>query len=360
MNVCDRTRTIKVREEEYPVPCGSRYCPACGTRWMGDQRVQAVAACEQIPGDVALITVTGPGRRTAARCAAARGQSVADWWRWWNASAAARWRGLHLEASGAPRRRAKKDGATWTVEFRVWEFQKRGAKHAHVVAPMGTESQRTCTIAYVRNLAAAASWWGFGFILGGDKDERPEAHRAPRVPRVPAGAAARYVAKYVASTGAGKDNLVSTVRRVAQRGSVLYVNPRRTRASGCNMTTLRARRRIYARHKWARDSERGWAAGCLVDAVQRRRAPLDLTSMLALRRLSLRHDVRRVVDASTGEVVDATRAPRPLRADTSAAPRTGAGRTAVVVLASVLVRDPQRPELGPTRTTIEDVQLIGV
>lgn len=358
MNVCDRTRTVKIREEVYEVPCGSRYCPACGARWMGDQRVQAVAASEEIPTDVALITPTAPGDAVRDRIMRQRGWSRKEFWSWWNGTAAERWRGLHLEASSVARRQCVAAGHDWRVHMRVWEYQKRGAKHVHVVCPMGSEPQRRATMLYVRRLSQAAAWWGFGMVLGGKKRRHERPGRVPRVARVPAGAAARYVAKYVAATGAGKDGLVTTVQRIAQRGSVLYISPRLTRASGVNMAKLRNRRRIWSRYRWARPTTRAWRAGCLVDAVQRGRAPLEREAVLALRRLSLRHDVRRVVDTATGEVVALTPAPRPLKADDSAAPRVGPGRLAAVALASVLVRDSQAPWLGPTRTRLVAAEVV--
>jgi hypothetical protein len=301
VNVCQRLRQIKVREEVYEVPCGSRYCPACGMRWMGDQRVQAVAAIEYVGGDVALITVTGPGRRYFQRLARERGWSYAEAVAWWNATARARWRGMHLEASGRARRLNREAGGDWRVLYRVWEFQKRGVLHLHLVVPMRTDEDRACSRRSLRRLCEVGEWWGYGFVLGGNKDEAPRRGVVPSLPEVPAGRAARYVAKYVAATGAGKDGMVTTVQRTAQRGSVLYISPRLTARSGATMTTLRARRRIYARYDWARTSTSAWATACFVDGVQRGRPPLSRAAVASLRAFCALGAPERWVDASTGE-----------------------------------------------------------
>lgn len=357
---CDRRRRIKVREEEYEVPCGSRYCASCGVRWMGDQRVQAVAASQELDGGVALITVTAPGRAWLESVARARDIRLRDVLHWWNAHARARWRRLHLSASRPVRAWAALHAPGWRVLFRSWEYQKRGALHLHLVMPYGTPEERRVTDLYVWNLWSAARLHGFGFVLGGDRDETPGWTRAPTVVPADGPAAARYVAKYVASTGAGKEGMVAVAQRTAQRGSILYVSPTLTRRSGVTMTSLRARRRIWGRYPRARLSRREWEVACLLDAVQAGRAPLTPEAKDTIRRLCLRTGATLWVDAEDGVAEAPTAAPAPLKAVEDRTPWAGPRRAVVGRLASVLLRDPDAPWLGPTRSALVSWEVVNV
>lgn len=352
MTACERLRQIRVREEVYEVPCGGRSCPACGKRWMQDQRIRAVAAIDHIDGDLGLITLTGPGRRYFLRLVRERGWTYKHAVAVWNASVRKRWRRLHQRASAAVRKWARCMGSDWRVLYRVWEFQKRGVLHNHVVVPMGSWVDRCVSRRYLRALCDLAPAYGFGYVLGGDPDEEPGSRRVPTLARVACEKAARYVAKYVSSTGAGKENLADTARRTASRGSILYVSASLTRLSGVTMRTLAARRRIHQRYPWARDSTAGWRAACVVDGIQRGRPPLTHDAVLVLRRLALRQRPTRWVDTATGEAGTLTAAPVPLRAYGNLVPRPTDGGDLQVALASVRVGVSDAPWLGPWRTDL--------
>lgn len=352
MNVCDRMRTVKVRSEEYQIPCGSRYCAVCGKRWMQDQRIVAVAGAEHVVGDVGLVTITGPGDRYFDRLCRERGWKRRHAVRVWNASARRRFRRLHQRASAAPRKWDRRMGSDWRVLYRVWEYQKRGVLHVHIVVPMGSWGERCASRRYLRALCDLRDTYGFGYVLGGDASEEAGSRRYPTLARVPRDRAARYVAKYVSATGAGKESMQHTARRTASRGSVLFVSPWLTRQSGVTNTTLRNRRRIWARYPWARDSAAGWRAARLVDAVQRGRPPLTRDAVLALRRGALRWRPDRWVDTRTGQCGGLTAAPCPLSADRNLKPRPTDGGDLQVALASVLDGVSHEPWLGPWRTDV--------
>ena len=142
---CPLPREVKVRDELYVVPCGSRYCAVCGRRWEQDQRVRAVAASEHLGGGVALLTVTAPGNAWFAEAAADGGHTRREEIRHWNATARARWRRLHLRASKEARRWARLHGVAWRLLYRAWEFQRRGLLHVHAVLPWGSWVERTAT-----------------------------------------------------------------------------------------------------------------------------------------------------------------------------------------------------------------------
>jgi hypothetical protein len=353
VNVCPNGRWVSIREEVYKLPCRSRKCDVCGALWLMDQRVRAVAAAGEVDGDVGLLTITGPGRAWFDLCTRATGWNPRASVRWWNATARKRWRRLHQAASRSARQWAREHGVRWRLLYRVWEYQKRGVLHLHLVVPMGSYVERTASRRYFRALCDLSADHDFGWCGGGDKNERLGSMRYPTVVRFPRGKAANYVAKYVANNGTGKETMRDTAKRTATRGSVLYVDPTLTRASGVTMKSLQARRRIWSRYPWARDSEAGWHAACVVDSVQRGRAPLTPRAVIALRRAALRTRCERWVDPSTGETGRRTAAPLPRACDRNMVPRPGDGRDLRAVLASVWVGVSAFGDLGPWRATAE-------
>lgn len=352
---CDALRTIVVRQERYQTPCGSRYCPACGKRWAKDQRIRAVAAAKSLPGDGALLTITGPGNDYFAPTGHETQIGVRAKKRLWNRSARERWSSLHREASREPRRAARDAGCDWRILYRTWEWQRRRVLHNHVVVPYGTPEEVAATDAYVANLHRLAPAHGFGYILGGDRDESPSADRPPTVKRMDVNAVAAYVSKYVSKAGDSRNGMVGVARAAGMRGSVLYVAQHLLRESGVSMTTLRNRRRIWGRYPFARTGQRGWQEAVLVDTVQRGRAPLSQEAIEQIRGLAARGVPGHLWDRATGEVLSLTRAPRPEGlAGWDPHPvveRRGWG----VGLASVLLRVPEPENLGWIRTEVTDV-----
>lgn len=357
--VCQNPREVKIRHEQYRLPCGSRECAVCGARWEKDQRVRAVAASEQLEHGVALVTVTAPGKTHFVPgeylTLGSRRAQMDDW----NRSARRRWRLLHLRASRRVRPWAQALGADWRVLYRSWEYQKRGVLHLHLVLPHDTWEERWCTELYVHYLWSLARSYHFGYVLGGDDRDTPGWVREPNVPTAAAESVARYVCKYVASIGHGKDSMRSVAKRTAKRGSVLYIAPKLTRASGVTMTSLRARRRIYARYPWARESTAEWGIACQIDALQRGCSPLTRSAEGGARAVLTRSRGSLCLGAATGGVSLATAAPPPLCAVQDDHPPAGPPRRVVAVLASVRLRDPERPDLGDWRTDIVDWVMAG-
>lgn len=355
MNVCLTPRTVSVRAEVYTTPCGSRYCPACGLRWQGDMRVCAVAASEHVGPAVALITITAPGRRyfqwPGFTGTGMDGQAVD----WWNGEARGEWRRLHLWASRPIREWAREHAPGWRVLFRSWEYQKRGLLHLHLVMPYGTPEERRATTLYVHNLWSGARAFGFGYVMGGETGARPTWNAPPPIKPADGRGAARYVAKYVASVGAGKEGMVDVAQRTAQRGSVLYISRTLTTATGVTMTGLRARRRIWARHPWARAGGEAWEHAKLIDAVQRGRPPLTQEGVQVIRDALTRTGAVLWADAATGEVCPPTDAPPPAQDGATPPPTVRDGGRVVLSLAPVLLRDPTPAFLGIARTVVEVV-----
>lgn len=349
---CPSPRDVRVRDERYSVACGSRECAVCGERWERDQRVRAVAASEHLGAAVALVTVTAPGRGYFSWGPAGSYDNPTEQMADWNRSARQRFTGLHRQASKEARRSARAAGCDWRLLYRSWEYQKRGALHVHLVLPFGTPAEREATGRYVNELHNLRDRWAFGHVLGGQRERHRDWSRPPRVAAAESSAAARYVCKYVASIGSGKESMRTVAQRSAKRGSVLYISPALTRRSGVTMTTLRNRRRVWARYPWARSSADQWRTACVVDAVQRRRAPLTTAGEARLAAAVSRSGVESVLDASTGELIERTAAPMPLVLVGTSPGCLRHGRLTVVSLASVWLGVPKRPELGHVRTEV--------
>lgn len=346
---------IAARQERYWVSCGSRYCPSCGQRWAKDQRIRAVAAAKSLPGDCALITITGPGNDVFAPGPSPQQKTVRARKRAWNRSARERWQELHRAASAAPRRQCREAGTDWRVLYRTWEWQRRRVLHLHVVLPYHDDASRAATDSYVAELHQRSRQHGFGYILAGDRNETPGWDRPPTVKTMDVNATAAYVSKYVSKAGDSRDGMVNVARAAGMRGSVLYIAPHLLKASGVSMVTLQNRRRIWAKWPWARTSRRCWQEATVVDAVQRGRSPLTPGAVAAIREACTRGVPGRLSFGVRDPLAEPTRAPEPAGLAGYDPRPVLPGRVLWVGLASVLDRVYDGVDLGQLR---EDVQLI--
>jgi hypothetical protein len=172
-------------------------------------------------GHMALVTVTAPGQDRLPwdghRC---YDYALGPW----NESAPARWRKLHQAALKRARREAKRLGVEWFVLAQVWQEQKRGALHRHLLVPMASAAEHKVSAVYVTALHELSCDHDFGFV------DRKLELRSPEK-------AAGYLARYIASELAMCRNLP---------GHVVEVSRRLTARTGCTMRTLR-----QARVEWA-------------------------------------------------------------------------------------------------------------
>jgi hypothetical protein len=152
-------------------------------------------------------------------------------WRW-NATAARRWTRMHRLAS----QRAKRRHGAFTIIGWVWEFQRRGALHKHVVLGQETARERAAAHTYALAMEELRQGHGFGFIDGGRRDWRRAGLKV-----IPADRAARYLAKYVSPLDrrSGKPTLSETVMRPDVPALVVYVSRELTTATGVTMRFLR-------------------------------------------------------------------------------------------------------------------------
>jgi hypothetical protein len=216
--------------------CHSRRCPCCSRLWAGDQRVRLRANLEAIDGDVGLITITAPGKDHLWHDE----NGMVDGWTGflWNKSAPGRFRSLHAAARA---RVVRKEGRCPQIT-RSWEYQRRGLLHVHIAFPLRSLADRRALDIYVEALCELRWRHGFGFVDRGSYD-RATGRRIPM--RMPAGAAAWYLAKYLAPTEKGKMTLSETVQHRDVPRLVVHVARDLTSATGVTMRNLRLKRRFF-------------------------------------------------------------------------------------------------------------------
>jgi hypothetical protein len=147
----------------------------------------------------------------------------------WNSTAPARWRELHRTASQWARRRHPKQ---LDVLGRVWEEQRRGALHVHVVVGFDFGPKRTAAIDYRDRLDQLAQAHGFGFV--GQKLSSAKGENA-----------AAYVSSYFIAGKGRKASIRETVTSIHVPPQVVYVSTVLTQATGITMRTLRRQRHMY-------------------------------------------------------------------------------------------------------------------
>lgn len=203
--------------------------------WAGDTRVRILQNVESYGGAVAMVSITAPGqdrlpwgddgrieRRARVR---------------WNSAAPENWRRLHRAAS----QRARRAGHKLTVLCWVWEYQRRGALHKHVLLGVETAAELAGAIEYVDGLDRLRHAHDFGFVDRGRR-RRGEGRRLEVRGAQHAG---RYVAKYLAKRVDGVMVLSETVMAEDVPPLVAYVSRALTGETGVTMRALRWRRHVH-------------------------------------------------------------------------------------------------------------------
>lgn len=204
--------------------CKSRRCPSCGVLWAGDTRKRLLVNVAHYGGNVALLTITGPGAAVLPdREAKIR----------WNGTAPARWRALHRAASQTARRRHGR----LTVLAWTWEYQRRGVLHKHIVCGLDSAREQAAAHTYALELERLGGSYGFGFV---SDSGRGPTWRRRGLQQIAAERASRYVAKYLSPLDStGKPSMSETVTHVDVPPLVAYVSRALTLQTGCTMRFLR-------------------------------------------------------------------------------------------------------------------------
>lgn len=351
---CPRPYEVAVRYERYPVPCGKRSCEVCGALWLGDARQVVAAALRQRESAVCVVTVTAPGQDVLPFGPDGRTCREPELSRW-NDSAPGRWSAWWRACSAEPRAWARRHGVSWGLLAKVWEAQKRGALHLHVVLPFGSPVEREATYRLLRNLDGSRWTFNFGYVDRGRMQAQENGQRVRAVQPVEPGRAAGYVAKYMTGEGKGEQGIGALARAETVRGPLLFTAQRLTRRSGVTMRSLRARRRVYPTLRNTGCTVGGWEAARVVDSVAQGRPPLDGASALLLALTAAAQRWGSVVDVETGEYFEPTPAPLPWDLRVENGPEEGPRSVGRIRLDYVWHDVFASHPLGPVRTHISIV-----
>jgi hypothetical protein len=125
---------------------------------------------------------------------------------------------------------------------RIYELQKRGVLHLHLVVGHTTPAERAAADRYVEELTARSARHGWGFV-----DRKLEVKEPT--------AAAAYLSSYFVTGKKRKVSLSETVKSHSMPRSIIYVAPWLSRRSGVTMRSLRLRR--YAWRLWEQFEKQG-------------------------------------------------------------------------------------------------------
>lgn len=238
--------------------CKRRGCPTCGPRWARDwQRVLAVNL-DAVGRPVATIAITGPGAdrlpwdehyctvergRRPHRHSGPGGCRVQERaLREWCDTLSYRWQ-LFRQAARIATKRELGYAPAWIVA-RVWEPQKRGVPHLHLVVPFGTGAEKLAAWSFLKHLRRLAPEYDFGEVQR--RRGRELKDRGPDLQPLEGREAARYLASYLAGRRAKKGSIRENIADPRLPRSLLWLTPKLTRGTLVTMRTLRR-----ARHLWA-------------------------------------------------------------------------------------------------------------
>lgn len=229
-----------------------RDCPGYSPLWAGDVRRKLFEALQAYDAErrehfyanvqVRMITVTAPGvdhglpwdeghcrwRGKHRHSGTVGCRVLPEAAEEWNGGAASRWRELHKRAGNCSRI----GGSRVRVLARMWELQKRGVLHVHLLVGYTGKREKACADRYVSALSRLAPDYVFGFV-----------DRKPNVKEPSAGAA--YLAAYFVSGKGSKLSLHESVREPGLPPSICYVKAELSQRSGVTMRSLRLRRFLW-------------------------------------------------------------------------------------------------------------------
>jgi hypothetical protein len=221
----------------------------CGPRWARDwQRVLGINL-EAAGVDVTTIAITAPGKdRLPWACTKNHKHEGTKGCRCqerplreWCETLPYRWRLLRQAA----RLRVKRELGIAPPELycRVWEPQKRGAPHVHLVVPFGTGRDKVIAWAYLRALRDLAPHYDFGDV---QKRRAKNGRKGPDLQPITGREASRYLANYLTGRTDKKHSIRENISDPRLPRSLLWLTPKLTRETLVTMRTLRR-----ARHLWA-------------------------------------------------------------------------------------------------------------
>lgn len=215
--------------------CRRRRCPHCGKGWVASWEAITKHNIAALGGSFVLLSLTAPGAdRLPWSCdrdhvhSGARGCRVkADYADTWAAAAPDNWRRLR-DAARLAVKRAGLPTAALVLE-RVWEPQKRGVPHLHVIAGARTPDERAAVERFHAELKRLAPEYGFG----------PQLHITKPMT---AAEAARYLAGYLLGRSKRKGTIRDNLGDPRMPRSLIWITPAiASTSTGERMTAWRER-----------------------------------------------------------------------------------------------------------------------
>lgn len=220
--------------------CKRRCCPRCGNPWAQSWSKKIEVDLSAYDGPVCQIAITAPGAADHRR---ADGKVIAGVLPWacerdhdhrkagckvqdraaerWCETLPERWPRFR----DAARKRVRRAGLVPVLLVRVWEPQKRGVPHLHLV--MGAAGvDHVAAGKFARALHDLAPAYAFGFV---DRKVTPVSRRV----------AARYIAGYLTGRSKKKSSIRDNISHPRMPTSLLWVSPVLTRQTGCTMRRFR-------------------------------------------------------------------------------------------------------------------------
>jgi hypothetical protein len=231
--------------------CKRRDCPVCGPRWARNWRQCMEANLTALGRPVTMIAITPPGadrlpwdrsrcrHRPGVRCSGKRGCRVQDRaLREWCDTLTLRWGWLRRAARQAVKRAGFE---VPPILERVWEPQKRGTPHLHLVMPFGAAKEPAAVQRFAEELSRLAPDYDFGHV---DRGRLVEGER--RLQPIAGAEAARYLAHYLTGRSRKKASIRDNIADPRLPRSLIWLAPRLTRITGCTMRRLRYVRWAFA------------------------------------------------------------------------------------------------------------------
>jgi hypothetical protein len=219
------------------VTCKHRGCPRCGVRWARAWSLVTRENLDAYGGAVAMVTITAPGAdllpwactRDHKHGGPKGCRVVDDAADTWASRAPANWRRLRDAARAVCARADLKP----TLLQRVWEPQKRGVPHLHIVLGLGSDAERAAARLFVDELARLAPEYLFGFV---DR----------RLDEIAADDVAKYLAGYLLGRRPKKASIRENIADARMPRSLLWMTPRLTALTKVTVRRLRQARWVIA------------------------------------------------------------------------------------------------------------------
>lgn len=219
--------------------CKRRACPWCGRTWARNWQTVTSSNLAAYDGPVALVSITAPGADLLPwACSRPHVHSGTKGCRVeefaadeWALAARDNWRRLRDAARASVKRAGLPTGSL--VLQRVWEPQKRGVPHLHVVVGLGSEPEKVAARRFVDELHRLAPEYFFGFV---DRKLAPIGARE----------AARYLAGYLLGRSRKKGTVRENIADPRMPRSLIWLTPVLTRRTLVTMRRLRYARWYFA------------------------------------------------------------------------------------------------------------------